>query len=151
VSPVELDDCTEVNLLTGWAGPKDLTVSHRTSWGILPKIPVFSPCSARCVTGRACLLACLRKFGILDIGPYFASAVCPLTETIWRVVRRHTKAYEGRSSNSAREGSHTIIYSAMKRTATGEKSLSIKIFASRSLVEKNCHKIQGPRINVCCG
>jgi hypothetical protein len=29
-------------------GPKDLLVSHRTSWGILPQTPVFSLRSARC-------------------------------------------------------------------------------------------------------
>jgi hypothetical protein len=35
----------------GWIehpGPKDLLASHRTSWGILPKTPVFSLRSARC-------------------------------------------------------------------------------------------------------
>jgi hypothetical protein len=30
-------------------GPKDLLVSHRTSWGILPQTPVFSLRSARCM------------------------------------------------------------------------------------------------------
>jgi hypothetical protein len=30
------------------SGPKDLLVSHRTSWGILPQTPVFSLRSARC-------------------------------------------------------------------------------------------------------
>src|SRR5277367_543429 len=29
-------------------GPKDLVLSHRTSWGILPQTPVFSLRSARC-------------------------------------------------------------------------------------------------------
>jgi hypothetical protein len=34
--------------LTEQTGPKDLLVSHRTSWGILPQTPVFSLRSARC-------------------------------------------------------------------------------------------------------
>jgi hypothetical protein len=34
--------------LTEHPRPKDLLVSHRTSWGILPQTPVFSLRSARC-------------------------------------------------------------------------------------------------------
>jgi hypothetical protein len=61
LSLVELDHCSVLEVLTGWTynlpltacrakrengglghpGPKDLLVSHRTSWGILPHTPRF--------------------------------------------------------------------------------------------------------------
>ena len=36
------------SLTTTHPGPKDLVLSHRASWGILPQTPVFSLRSARC-------------------------------------------------------------------------------------------------------
>jgi hypothetical protein len=42
-----------------WKGPKDLLVSHRASWGILPQTLVFSLRSARCRVSR---YAASRRF-----------------------------------------------------------------------------------------
>jgi hypothetical protein len=51
LSLVDLDHCSVVDLLTGRTGPSDPLVSHRISWGILPRPPV-SRFARGAVTGR---------------------------------------------------------------------------------------------------